>query len=410
MLSEKSAALKIKDMLTLCLADAIEQAMLTQAGINWFSAFAKYDASPECKTPILQPHQTSVRDCDMQALLKILRYREPYADAVLEYYGFFSPDDHYGNTIKKGHFQHLLNRLITDFRNRMEAHTRAADLRADAGAAMLYDYNDAVTDMLKLAEIFAAVKDGAGVSYYGRMKQVADELRAQRAVTLYSIPAIIQSERLSVDSGEVVRACEKLGIAVVTSNGTLCISTADGAADIRRIRDQLELFAVKRAGRKTKIGIVIAVLIALLTIAGAIAVCVWTLGRDDNTPSRTDNDSSYTDNDDDSDDNTPSSKRTTATTTTTAAPLVGIDVQAHIDNFYPDGFNTFTLAVGATHKPLYANWVQNGNGATYSTDTSVVTVSAYGLVTAVGPGEAYVFIQAPYGGVCKVVRYTVVEP
>jgi len=188
--ADKSTALQIKDLLTLCLADAIDRAMLKEAGPHWFSAFSEYDASPECKTPILRPNQASIHDCDMQALLKILRYREPYTEAILEHYGFFDPNDEYGNSIKKGHFQHLLNRLITDFRNRMEAHTRAADLK-DKKDGMLYDYGDAVNDMLKLAEIFRDVKNKNGLSYHKQMTLLANKKRRKQSYILLAVVGVL---------------------------------------------------------------------------------------------------------------------------------------------------------------------------------------------------------------------------
>ena len=53
MRADKSTALQIKDIFTLCLADAIEQAMLDMAGPHWFAAFAEYDASPESGAPVI---------------------------------------------------------------------------------------------------------------------------------------------------------------------------------------------------------------------------------------------------------------------------------------------------------------------------------------------------------------------
>ena len=193
MRTDKATALQLKDLLTACLADAIDQAMLALAGPQWFEAFAEYDASEECETPILRAHQHSIHDCDMQALFKFLRYREPYAEAILEYYGFFDPNDQYGNSIKKGHFQHLLNRLITDFRNRMEAHTRAADLLTTGNRKMLYDYSDAVSDILKLAEIFRDVKMHGlkGMSYYKYMVRIAKKQRRKRLLLMGALVSTV---------------------------------------------------------------------------------------------------------------------------------------------------------------------------------------------------------------------------
>lgn len=70
------------------------------------------------------------------------------------------------------------------------------------------------------------------------------------------------------------------------------------------------------------------------------------------------------------------------------------DYAAAIDDFVSDSLNTFTIKVGEAHKPTAAVWVQGGNGHTYTSDSSVVTVSNGGKVTAVSEGSAYVVIAA----------------
>lgn len=86
----------------------------------------------------------------------------------------------------------------------------------------------------------------------------------------------------------------------------------------------------------------------------------------------------------------------------------GFDFESAIEDFVPeDDLNTYTLEIGEKHSPFAAIWAQNGGASCYSSDKSVVTVSARGTVTAVGEGTAYVAIVT-VGGMYEMTRYDVV--
>ena len=84
----KLSAQQAKDLLALCLANGIQRALSQQIGPFWFLEFARIDQQEEEKKRITRPGQSSVNDLDLQALLKILRYREDYTDRILTFYGF----------------------------------------------------------------------------------------------------------------------------------------------------------------------------------------------------------------------------------------------------------------------------------------------------------------------------------
>ncbi len=71
----------------------------------------------------------------------------------------------------------------------------------------------------------------------------------------------------------------------------------------------------------------------------------------------------------------------------------GFDFAPAIEEFESTPLNTTSLAVGQTHLPGGGVWAQSGWATCYSSDEAVVTVSADGLVTAVGEGTAYVAID-----------------
>ncbi len=79
----------------------------------------------------------------------------------------------------------------------------------------------------------------------------------------------------------------------------------------------------------------------------------------------------------------------------------------YINSFVENSLNTFELYVDDNHKPSAAVWVQGGNAdRVYSDNTDVVTVSPYGVVTAVGEGEAHVVIKG-LGNMHEVYLYKV---
>lgn len=182
----KLQAQQAKDLLTLCLADAIHQALSAQVGPFWFLEFARTDQEEEEKRRITRPGQSSINDLDLQALLKILRYRDSYADRILEFYGFLNPKDPYAMQAQKRQLRSLLDRLITDFRNQIEAHTRVSDIQK-GNDQRLYGYREALEDMVKLSGIFQNVADRNGKSYHAQIKELSTPKKKSKLPLLLSI-------------------------------------------------------------------------------------------------------------------------------------------------------------------------------------------------------------------------------
>ena len=164
----KQAAQQAKDLLTLCLAKAIQDSLTAELSPHWFNAFLRDDKTRDPKFQIARNGQTTIRDLDLQALLKILRYRDQYSDRVFAHFGCITGTDPFADQTKKRQIRSLLDRLITDFRNGIEAHSRVADIeQGDAGR--IYGYKEALQDMEKLSGIFGTVCDKQGVSYHSRI-------------------------------------------------------------------------------------------------------------------------------------------------------------------------------------------------------------------------------------------------
>lgn len=171
----RQIAHEAKDLLTVCLAKAIDQPMTAQYGSQWFAAFVQEDLHAKVSNRIAKTGQVSVRDLDLQALLKLLRYRTETATQVLSYYGFFAGLDAFSTEQQLRQLNDLLDRLIHDFRNRIEAHSRAADLEKElSGEQMsrIYGYEEAVQDMIKLASIFPTITDPQNTPYCKRIESL----------------------------------------------------------------------------------------------------------------------------------------------------------------------------------------------------------------------------------------------
>ncbi len=176
MSKQKQTVQQAKDLLTLCLAKAIDEALTAKMGPFWFSRFLEDDQEQEVAFRIARNGQNSIRDLDLQALLKILRYRDNYAQAVLVYYEFLNFNDPYEAHTRQRQIRSLLDRLITDFRNQIEAHNRVADIERNMrrrDEARLYGYQEALNDMVKLSGIFANVGSNEVRGYHRQIQRLA---------------------------------------------------------------------------------------------------------------------------------------------------------------------------------------------------------------------------------------------
>lgn len=181
-----------KDLLTVCLAKGIDEALTAQYGSDWFAGFAEAEAKEKVNTRITKPGHRSVQDMDLQALLKLLRYRSHLTRQILTHYGFFAGLDGFTADGQLQQLNNLLDRLINDFRNRIAAHARAADIEKELtgnGLDRIYGYEEAYQDMYKLTRIFGTVTDSRGVSYARCMAALTE--KKKRWPLLAGIAAVL---------------------------------------------------------------------------------------------------------------------------------------------------------------------------------------------------------------------------
>jgi len=176
--STKEIASKIQDLLTVCLAKAFDLALSTSDSPYWFYYFVQEELMPDQKFPIARAGQQTVYDLDFQALMKILFYRRRYALKILSFFGreeLISKDPK-----KKTPFERTLGRLINDYRNQIAAHVSADKIQDNIkgiNSKAGYDYGNAILDMTSVAQVFKAITDEKGVSYYKQIKDLSKGTR-----------------------------------------------------------------------------------------------------------------------------------------------------------------------------------------------------------------------------------------
>lgn len=161
-----------KDILTVCLAKSVHIAMSAENGSNWFAAFAEEESHKSGFERIVKAGQTSTDDLDLQALLKIFRFRDAMVEKIFAYYGIFVDLDEFALQNQKQQFIRLMERLTNDFRNGIDAHVSSSDVEKSlAGKPVegIYSYQQAFEDMCVFIRLFDKVTDKWGVSYASRL-------------------------------------------------------------------------------------------------------------------------------------------------------------------------------------------------------------------------------------------------
>lgn len=241
MIEAEITVIKISELLSLCLASAIEDAM-KKTGSNWFEQLKTEDLNELPKHRIFQ-HQASIYNCDLQALLKILRFRS-CRGTVFIHFGFDIISDTPEGHTRLNQTEKLLDRLITDYRNRLFAHKDAGSVKASlSGDTTIHIYaeEEAIRDMMKLAEIFSSVCNRNGVSYYLMIAKKAEELSQAKNSFSYPLAQMISEEGLDISENELATLCKGLNIVIQDVGTYRCMQSARYEEDLERIRDKLTI-------------------------------------------------------------------------------------------------------------------------------------------------------------------------
>ena len=258
-------AKEIERVLVLCLCDSINYALLNSNGVwngngepsedlygncfgqYWFQYFKEADKHLASKDQIAKG-KDRVGDLDLQAFLKILRYRERLRFTVMGYY-------HPNADITKefgyqSHFVQLLNTLINNYRNGIAAHEGADDIRAYSEQnpdGYSYKYQDAIVDMMRLAKYFPTTCNVNGQTYYSQLSAIYEEYKSKMVMQYYDMIKTIQAEGLGIDVGVFCKICYETGVDVYASNGMMYFATDNYAREVDRIRGRLSVMKTQVA-------------------------------------------------------------------------------------------------------------------------------------------------------------------
>lgn len=203
-----------KDILTVCLAKAVHIAMSAQDGSDWFATFAEEESHKSGFERIVKAGQTSTDDLDLQALLKIFRFRDTMVEKIFSHYGVFAGLDEFSLQTQQQQFIRLMERLTNDFRNGIDAHVRSGDVEKSlAGKQVegIYSYQQAFEDMCVFIRLFDKVLDEKGISYASRLISLPRRKKQKKIIlaicgVILAVVAGCGAWTLSKDSNNVYQS------------------------------------------------------------------------------------------------------------------------------------------------------------------------------------------------------------
>ena len=264
-------AKEIERILVLCLCDSINYALLNSNGIwngngvnpndpfancygqYWFQYFKEADNQLPSREQIAKD-KNRVGDLDLQAFLKLLKFRKALRYTVMS---FYHPNADVGKEFgDQSHFALLLNTLINNYRNGIAAHEGADDIRSYSeqnGDSYAYRYQDAIVDMMRLAKFFPTTCDVNGQTYYAKLNAIYEEYKSKLVVQYYDVIKTIQAEGLGIDVGVFSKICYEIGVDIYTNNGMMYFATDNYAREVDRIRGRLSVMRTQQAILEQKI-------------------------------------------------------------------------------------------------------------------------------------------------------------
>lgn len=267
---------KAKDVLLLCLRDAINTSLTATRGEDWFQVFAQEEL-PKKKSHRLvsDPNHKKLDDLDLQAYLKLLRYREQYSSEILSYFRIDTSDKSHSYIFDK-----TLDNLIHIVRNSMYAHASATIIEGkenDSEFNSVYGYDEAMNDIILLAKFFAGLKSSDGELYVDKLEALKKSLYK----STYDVEETIFKEKLNLDTAGFITYCTELGVDIITKNNKICFVTSEYVSVIAQIKNKITTKKSKHIPV-----VVAAIIIAVLVISG-IALAIALSNGDHPTNTRT---------------------------------------------------------------------------------------------------------------------------
>lgn len=278
MQSKRNIVDKARDILSLCLRDAINTSLTAIRGEDWFQKFAaeekdiKAHSKDKKASSIVQARHKNVDDLDLQAFLKILKHRDSYRADVLAYFNI--------DVSNKGNSQALdsaLDNLIDIVRNTMYAHTSVSaienTLKKDDFNAV-YGYDEAMNDIILISRFFDGLKNSDGVPYTEELEKLRNSLKK----STYDIEETIKNEKLSITVSQFITYCTELGADITTLNSKVCFVTSEYTSIIAQIKNKI----TDNKSKRTPI-VVVSIIAAIIVVTGVVLAVVLSNNNPANT-------------------------------------------------------------------------------------------------------------------------------
>lgn len=251
-----------------CLMGAIDKGMGAKYGAEWFDVFKAREK--EEKIPVITGEKC-LEDLDLQACLKLFKFRSEYRDAVLSHFGFYDLGTDTEKKERRNTFTQAVTRLIDNFRNRymhLSAGSAESEWRTDLGDTT-YGVAEAISDMKDVSKYFLTVRDPSGVPYYDRICECEARYSEDKRSQMYSITGEMSSKAFKgYKDDDFIRACNELNIPVEKGdNDELYYYSSDHDETLGSIKRQMSHNRESGAGSRRK-----SALITGICVAGAAVV------------------------------------------------------------------------------------------------------------------------------------------
>ena len=259
-----------------CLMGAIDRGMGAKYGPEWFEAFKAREN--EERVPLITDEKC-LEDLDIQACLKLFKFRSEYRDAVLAHFGFYDLGTEAEKKERRNTFTQAVTRLMDNYRNKY-MHLRAGEAEGEWSTDLgdgSYGVAEAIGDMKEVSKYFLTVRDSSGVPYYDRICECESSYSNDKLRKMYSVSGELSSKGLkccTVD--DFIRACNELNIPVEQGDdGEFYFFSSDHDGDLQEIKRQMSRNRNTGESRRRKSALITGLAVAGAALAAGLVIAAF---------------------------------------------------------------------------------------------------------------------------------------
>lgn len=264
-----------------CLMGAIDRGMGAKYGPGWFELFKAREK--EERVPLITDEKC-LEDLDIQACLKLFKFRSEYRDAVLAHFGFYDLGTEAEKKERRNTFTQAVTRLMDNYRNKY-MHLRAGEAEGEWSTDLgdgSYGVAEAIGDMKEVSKYFLTVRDSSGVPYYDRICECESSYADDKLRQMYSVSGELSFKGFKGCTGDdFIRACNELNIPVEQGDdGEFYFFSSDHDGDLQEIKRQMSRNRNTGEGRRRKSALITGLAVAGAALAAGLVIAAFA-GRGD---------------------------------------------------------------------------------------------------------------------------------